>query len=218
MGPLGPDQTLYNLDHSCMIKTLVSLEFPVNRLWEPFPKLSWFCFGYSDLSIPCSTEVTPPAYDLVSKSRRRCSEKTRPAISTTLLGKGRAPMYSCKCAQVYHAGEADRPLSFLDYRVRYESTSFVRLLLQYVAKSFLGTAQRALTRRDPEIMQALKDHRVVLNSTMGNLTTDNAIVNTLFLANFSVTASSGIPESREDQSIGLSKRSWRDSDSAKLIL
>ena len=154
----GPDIVDYKLDHSIMVRTLISQGCPVNDLWKtPFVDQD---APYKNLTLDEDSLVTPLAFLLTKKDLNNRSDETRLQIAKILLEEG-ADANAVICLHS-RSNNLTAYVSLLDYCVRFDSAAFVRLLLQFGAKSADDEPGDMLVyasiRKDNEIVQALKDH------------------------------------------------------------
>lgn len=190
MAAMGRNRAQVNLENSRMIKNLLSLGYPVDQDCN-FPQLK-ICDPF--LGIYLMSMVTPLAYVLMVENRFIRSE-AKLTIARTLLEAGADPNGNAVIGVYSGNNVTSSPFSFLEFSIRYESASFVRLLLQYGAKIsgeiMVGNLEYAHTRRNQEVIQALKDHGLVVNSISNDMAA-GTICGALSLANPTITAPSGI--------------------------
>ena len=143
-------------DHECLIRFLVEIVCPVDELDRSM-------LEYIDIhpNFHQAALLTPLAQTLIT---RQGSEEVRLSVAKTLLALGASPHYTIDFE--YRDKSEMETLSLLEYCVRYESATFVRLLLQHGAYPDSGHTDGkyllrfARMRHDAAIVQTLLDFGV----------------------------------------------------------
>lgn len=129
------------------------------------------------------------------------NEETRLSIARTLLQSGaNANAKVCQMSfnpSILIGPNEHRPVSPLDYCIRYESAAWVRLLLQYGADLSMKASEPchilrlAYIRQDAEILRALHDFGVVSTSLPYDIASEESVRGKLLAGGMMLAASCG---------------------------
>lgn len=161
----GPDFLQFErVDHRAMIETLVESGCAIDEDGESM----WIGLQPSAPNLFFLPHRTPLAYLLTCKSLNSRSEERRLQIARTLLKLGANVNARICFERDGFSGPSEEEVPLLEYCVRYDSASFVRLLLQHGAQLQLSSSSGftmgnlALLRGDKGVIQALKDRGIPL--------------------------------------------------------